>query len=61
MEISNENFCIFTRFFPTQNNGKLAVENSSLSTQSFHTNPFSQTISFYGTIILLSFAHKGTH
>jgi hypothetical protein len=45
MEISPKNFCIFTHFSPTQNNCKLSCTNSSVSTQSINTNPFSQTIS----------------
>jgi len=66
MEISQENFCIFNRFFPTQNNFTLSCSKllrqhtisphkslqsadpitllPSVSTQSVHTNPFSQPI-----------------
>jgi len=60
MEISQENFCIFNRFFPTQNNGNSAVEKSSVSTQSIHTNPFSQPISFDGQSHCLPPLHTST-
>ena len=56
MEIAQENFCIFNRFFPTQNNRKLAVEKSSVSTESIHTNP--PTVRNQSTQILRQFANN---
>jgi hypothetical protein len=49
MKISQENFCILTRFFLTQSNLKLVVANSTATTQSIHASPLSQKISFDGT------------
>jgi|SRR5215475_5411859 len=49
MKISQENFCILTRFFLIQNNRNLVAANSTVTTQSIHASPLSQTISFDGT------------